>query len=696
MTDKSKPEILAPAGAEEQLVASVRAGADAVYLGAGRLNARQAAENFDGGRLDQAAAYCHERGVKVHLAMNTLLFDEEFGEALELLRRAASLPVDAIIVQDAGLAAMIRECVPDMPLHASTQMTVHNPAALPVLEKMGFCRAILSREMSAEEIAQMSENSGMEIEAFVHGALCMSVSGQCYLSAMLGSRSGNRGRCAQPCRLPFKAGSFENCLSLKDMSHIDSIRKLAECGVSSLKIEGRLKRPEYCAAAVAACRSARDTGSVPAELSQKLEAVFSRSGFTDGYLTGKLGKQMFGSRTRDDVIAASSAVNASLHELYKNEYPRVPLHMLFTVSAGKPARLTVSDGDGNSAEIAGAVPEAAQGRALDAESITARLAKTGGTPYIADAVECAVEDGLTLPASAINSMRREALERLSEQRRAKRPLSFTEPERLSDSQYLAEKQEYHAVFRSAGQLPDSLPDEIKCVYLPLETPAEQLESIKRRLENKNTELAVEAPRGLFGNEYKIRELLKAAADLEIKRCMIHNIGALGPALEAGLSPVGGFGMNITNTRALAEYQRLGLCGAELSMELTMRRIESLGGTLPRGITVYGRQALMLTRNCPAALGGCSGASLSGGFCTITDRRGESFPVMCRMGCSEVFNTIPLSIVEKIADFRYADWLFLRFTVENSVETEEILRRAVEKIPLSNQKITRGPFFRGVE
>ncbi len=696
MTDK-KVEILAPAGAMEQLIASVRAGADAVYLGVGRLNARQAAENFNGELLDEAVAYCHERGVRVHLAMNTLLFDDELDVALELLRHAASLPVDAVIVQDAGLAAIIRNAVPELTLHASTQMTVHNPAALSLLEKMGFSRAILSREMNADEIGQMCASSEMEIEAFVHGALCMSVSGQCYMSAMLGSRSGNRGRCAQPCRLPFRAGSFENCLSLKDMSHIDSIKKLTDVGVCSLKIEGRLKRPEYCAAAVSACRYARDNGSVPQELSQKLGAVFSRSGFTDGYLTGRRGKAMFGSRTKEDVVAGGG-VTASLHELYKNEYQRVEIQMSFSARSGVPAELTVSDSDGNLCSVLGCVPESAQGRAIDAESISSRLRKTGGTPYIVGDVRCDIDEGLNLPASAVNAMRREALAGLSEQRSAKRPLSFAEPEPFCFKSYRAQNQQYHVIVRSASQIPENIPEAVECVWLPLEADAEELAYIKDKNGKNGIVTAVEAPRGLFGNEQKIREMMNTAAQIGITQCMVHNIGAIQPALDAGLVPVGGFGLNITNTVSLEEYQRLGLRGAELSMELTLRRIEQIGGSMPRGITVWGRQALMLTRNCPAALSGeCrKEKNFDSGFCSITDRKGESFPVMCRMGCSEIFNTVPLSIVEKTDGLDSVDWLFIRLSVESREKAGEIIRRTVEKKPLDNTKFTRGLYYRGVE
>ncbi len=690
----AKAEILAPAGAMEQLAASVRAGADAVYLGAGKFNARQAAANFDGELLSQAVSYCHERGVKVYLAMNTLLFDDEFEQAKELVRTACELHVDAIIVQDAGLAAFVRQCAPDMPLHASTQMTVHNPAALCTLDKMGFVRAILAREMSRSEMAEMSAASDMELEAFVHGALCMSVSGQCYLSAMLGSRSGNRGRCAQPCRLPFRSGGFENCLSLKDMSLVGHINDMIDCGISSLKIEGRLKRPEYCAAAVTACRLARDEGKVDTQLSDNLEAVFSRSGFTDGYFTGRRGMPMFGSRTKEDVTAASSSVLASLHQLYKNEYPRVPLNMTFIARADSPAVLTVTDNFGHRVTVEGMIPQPAIGRPLDSESVSARLSKTGGTPYFADTVECCIGEELMLPASAINAMRRDALERLSALRCAPQPIGYYPENDASFSAHKPSETACHAVFRSILQVPANIPESLRRIYLPLETPAGELSALSDRLAHTGTELAVEAPRGLFSNEQKLRTMLSGCAAIGIKRCMIHNIGLLQPVLDAGLIPVGGFGLNIANTRSLNEYQRLGLGETELSMELTVSQINELGGEIPRGVMIYGHQPLMLVRNCPAALGGKCGSG--DGICSITDRKNLTFPVMCRLGCSEVFNSIPLSIVEKPDQFSSVDWFLIRFTVENPVETEEILKKAINSIPICNDSFTRGLFYRGVE
>ena len=313
-----KPEILAPAGSPQALIAAVRSGADAVYLGIKGLNARRSAENFDDDQLKEAVAYCHKHNVKVHLTLNTLVSDGELEKAQEAVRLACESGVDAIIVQDIGLAELIHRNAPEMPLHASTQMSVQTAAGLKRLKKLGFTRAVLPRELSKEEIKKLCENSPIELECFVHGALCMCVSGQCLFSAVLGSRSGNRGACAQPCRLPFGVeNGTGHDLSLKDLSLIDYIAEMAEMGVCSFKIEGRMKRPEYVAAAVKACRNSVD-GVADNALRDDLRSVFSRSGFTDGYYRNKLGYDMFGIRRKDDVTAASGVLK-KLEKLYEKE-----------------------------------------------------------------------------------------------------------------------------------------------------------------------------------------------------------------------------------------------------------------------------------------------------------------------------------------------------------------------------------------
>lgn len=678
------PEILAPAGSPEQLAAAVRSGADAVYLGAEGFNARRNAANFSREQLAQAVNYCHEYGVRVYLTLNTLLTDKEVSSAIELLDYAASLPVDAVIVQDIGLASLIHRRIPDLPLHASTQATVHTAEGVRAMKRLGFSRVVLARELSAEEIADIANKCDTELEVFVHGALCMSVSGQCYMSAMLGSRSGNRGLCAQPCRLPFSAGAFESCLSLKDNSLISHIGKLSALGVSSLKIEGRMKRPEYCAAAVTACRLARDTGEVPDDIMSALRGVFSRSGFTDGYITGKRGRPMFGVRTKDDSAELFASLSA-LRPLYRNEYQRVEIDLELHTD-NDAAILSACDDEGNRAHSSCRLsPGLARG--LSADEISSRILKTGGTPYIVRSFDTSCAP-LEIKGSELNALRRDCLSSLSQQRSERPAFPVAQEEIPSCAAHRVSGKTCRAVFRTSDMLPKNLPDFVERVYIPLTTPEPEL---KRLFGIWGTRLAIEYPRASFGNEDSLIDKLKTAQRIGIGECMVHNIAPIDTIRSLGMSVCGGFGLNIMNSLALCQYEQLGLSFCELSFELTAQAISSLGGEMPRGVIAYGYLPLMLTRNCPSALGGCK----KDASCSITDRRAIRFPVRCSDGYSEVFNSIPLCIVDKSADFPSVDCFFLRFTVENPVEIEEIFGLYSSGSPLGNNSFTRGLYYRGV-
>ena len=409
-------EILAPVGNREMLVSAVRSGADAVYLGADNFNARRNAENFSALELESAVEYAKINGVKVYLTLNTAVTNEEIEKAAEVGIEAAKLGVDGVIIADLGLAKMLHSVVPDLPLHASTQMSVHSPAALPTLKKMGIKRVVISREMdkkSIRDFVKKAEEFGIETEVFVHGALCMSVSGQCLLSSVIGGRSGNRGLCAGPCRLPFKNGSDEFALSLKDLSLLNYVKELKEMGVSSLKIEGRMKRPEYVAAAVSAFKKAANDEDI-AYLSGMLGGVFSRSGFTDGYYKNEPGANMFGIRTRDDVAASKEVIN-EIHSLYRNELQRVPLQIKAEIKAAKKAKITFDDGE-NTVFAEGDIPEPAKNKALQKEAIENAVTKLGGTPYFAKNTEIILDDGLFLSGSQLNELRRSAVLELNKAR----------------------------------------------------------------------------------------------------------------------------------------------------------------------------------------------------------------------------------------------------------------------------------------
>ena len=479
--NKHKMEILAPAGSVEALAAAVRSGADAVYLGSTRFGARASAKNFDYEQLKESVEYCHQRGVKLYLTMNTLITDDEMESAVQMAQQAYKLQIDAIIVQDVGFASVLHKAMPKLHLHGSTQMSVHTPQGAKLLYSLGFTRVVLSREMSKEEITQVAQACpGIELEVFVHGALCMCVSGQCYFSAVLGGRSGNRGQCAQTCRLPFMVeGGTGHDLSLKDMSILQHLRELNAIGVTSAKIEGRMKRPEYVAASVNVSRQFYDTGTATAESCSRLQSVFSRSGFTDGYYTANRGASMFGTRQKEDVISATTKVLNQIHSIYKNEYSHIPVKMELTLHKDKPAVLKAALTDDKSVctTVQGELCQQAVNKPLTDEKAKEQLYKSGGTPYKTNIVVCNIDSGVTLPLSSLNKLRREALNQLTNVRMSKyhreEPLEITL--HTTNTRTQKENIPLRAVF-SDWNIPQEF---TKCelVFVPETTPTAVIEQL---------------------------------------------------------------------------------------------------------------------------------------------------------------------------------------------------------------------------
>ena len=662
-------ELLSPAGSPAALEAALRCGADAVYLGLTRFNARQGAVNFDEAAFRAAVAACHERGVAVHVTLNTLAGDGELEELLSCAALVCEAGADAVIVQDVGLARLLHAAAPALSLHASTQLSIHSPAALPLLKEMGFSRVVLAREMSKAEIAETvraADALGMETEVFVHGALCMCLSGQCAMSAVIGQRSGNRGRCAQPCRLAFADGSYP--LSLKDLSLLDRLDELAEIGVTSLKIEGRSKRPEYVAAATAAFRRRLDGEAPNPALDGLLERVFRRSGHTDGYFTGRLGASMFGHRTEADE-AASSDVLRAIHELYRAERPRVPVTAALTLKAGAPAALTLSDG-AHTVTARGEAPQPARTLPMDEARAAALCGKLGGTPFYLTDCRVELDADVTLPASAVNALRRQAVAALLAARRGQ-PIPFARPVLPEVAHRGVARPRRYARFASAAQLPERLPG-VDRVYLPLGEPIPALA----------VETGVELPRALFGREAIIRRQL-AALPAGVKIALCHNWAAVALAREAGLAVHFGFGINLFNRAALAAAAAYGP-EATLSFELTLAQARAVGRG---GVLVYGRLPLMLTRNCPR------GGKRDCASCprVLIDRKGAVFPLVCRDGVSEILNALPLWVDDDVSGF---DFVGFRFTDESSQDCLAVLA-AYDAGQKPAGAFTRGLSRRGV-
>ena len=690
---EKRPEILAPAGSFDSLIAAVQCGADAVYLGGKGMNARRSAGNFDAEELRRAVEYCHLRDVKVYQTINIVMFQHETDEAIDTIRQAAEAGVDAVLTQDLAIARMVRECAPSLPIHASTQMSIHNIEGVRLCEELGFSRAVLARELTAGEIAAICAATPLEIEVFVHGALCMSVSGQCYLSSMIGGRSGNRGLCAQPCRLPFSAdGGGEYALSLKDLSLADRIGELTRMGVASLKIEGRMKRPEYVAAAVTAVRRAREGEPVDFET---LRSVFSRSGFTKGYFDGKIDREMFGRRQKEDVTSAAGVLG-ELEKLYAKENPLVPVTMGFTAGAGEAVALTVRDRDGHAVTVTGEAPLLAEKKPTDADRARQNLAKTGGTPYYAEVIDCTIGPGLLVPASALNALRREALEELTARRSAVEPHPFTDRvPRLADAPADRRKPKLRARV-SAGQLTRRLAGYCDEFQVPLEEAEDVLASGFVRAD----QVIVEIPRILFDGAPKALELLRRAGELGVRRAWCGNLGAVTLAREAGLLPEGGYSLNVTNAYALRECARLGLGACELSFELDLGEARRLDGGLAKGILAYGYLPLMVLRNCPVqAAKGCRACR---GYESLIDRKGMAFTVDCgahdgrRREVSDLYNSVPLWLADRPEELRGFDFITLYFTRETPEVCERVAAAyAGEPGAYQPEARTRGLYYREV-
>ena len=684
----AKIEILAPAGGYDSVVAAVRSGADAVYVGEKRFSARASAKNFSDEELRHAVAYCHVHGVKVYVTLNTLVFDEEFEALAAAIRAAAEADADALIVQNMGVARLARQIAPELPLHASTQMSVHTASGVQALCEMGFKRVVLAREMSREEIKKAAKLP-IELEVFVHGALCMSVSGQCYFSAMLGSRSGNRGACAQTCRLPFSVNSQKGgyALSLKDNSLIPHLADMQAIGVASAKIEGRMKRPEYVAAAVRACVEQRDFGFITDQTAAQLRGVFSRTGFTDGYYTGKRGAGMFGTRTRDDVVSADEKLLAQIRQGYKDEYSHIPLSGSFSAKIGERAALTLTDGAHTVAVFSECKAEPAQKVALTAEKCRFQLGKTGGTAYLLDAVSINIEEALSLPLAALNTMRREALEQMNRLRANRHhyqinniTIQAPEPYRPSARTTRASipKTKIGKGFRAC-----------EIVFVPLFSDTREWE----RLQQEGYPLGVEIPRGMFGREEQIERQLRRAGEAGVTHALCQNIGAVYVAKQLGFVLHGGFGLNLCNTYDLLWAEETGLADVELSPEMTFEQINRLGGSIGRGIVSYGYLPLMLCRNCPAKSIGLDCKTCKNNS-KMTDRKGKRFLLRCDGNSTEVLNCVPLYIAEKEISKLSTSFRVLRFTVENYVENVENAWE-INDFSMLKDNFTRGLYKRGV-
>lgn len=671
-------EILAPVGSEENLKAAVLSGADAVYFGLSDFNARRNAQNFTDEQIENAIKYCHSRGVKVHITLNTLIKDGELNKVFEAIRKIAEFGADAVIVQDLSVAKAVREICPELPMHASTQMSIGTLDGLYELKELGFSRAVLPRELSFSEIEYLCKHSPIELEIFIHGALCMCVSGQCLMSAVLGSRSGNRGLCAQPCRLPFKVekGTGHD-LSLKDLSLITHIRKLSEMGICSFKIEGRMKRPEYVSACVTACKKAIND-EYNFDIEKDLHDLFSRSGFTDGYFEDKRGRDMFGYREKENVQSATKELLHKYASIYEKEQSRFTVDFKFSGAIGKSAIL-VAICNGKTVEITSEnLCEAPINRPIAVERIVDSLKKCGGTQFEAGKVEIIGEVDYSLPISTLNNMRRSALEMLEKELLGvceRKLYSSPIPTEIGSQN----ERKIYCRFDNIGQIPENINADL--VFVPLTTDDEIV---------KDFCYGIELPHGMFGNGEKVEKMLKkSSTDI----CLCHTLDAVAIAKKCGKTVVASPSMNILNSLSMDVAKSLGIDEVIMSNECTVESFNRISSPIGKGITVYGRIPLMLTRNCPVKNGkSCADCRRNS---EITDRMGIKFPVKCSFGYSEILNSRPTYMADRLHEIRECDILFFNFTTESTKEVERILT-AYENKEKPTGEFTRGLLYRGVE
>ena len=693
-------ELLAPAGSMEALRAAVCNGADAVYLGADTFNARINARNFSAADLQEAVVYCHVRGVKVHLTLNTLVLDREMPRAAELIRLAASCGVDAFIVQDLGVVSLCRQLAPDVPIHASTQMSIHSLEGVMEAAALGCSRVVLARELPAEEIAHICKRSPVEIEVFVHGALCMCYSGQCYLSSVIGRRSGNRGQCAQPCRLPYGYGRFESTrypLSLKDNCLAGELDELRRMGVASIKIEGRMKRPEYVAIVTRAYRTVLNGGKLmPSDL-QELETAFSRQGFTDGYFRGQTGSDMFGRRQEGEDTADLFASARATYE--QGEPQRIGVRFYAMIRRGEPAQLAVEDPDGNLCRTRGPVPEQAVYRSLTPQDLEQQLKKTGGTPYLCTSVRSSLDPDLMLPASAINAMRRDVIAELTAKRGRAAPAhlnAYDEPPRYDG---IAGEPQLTIAVRTAEQITSRmLSMKPTVLYVPLSELVEHPELPQRV--SVETQLAAILPRVIWSGELApVARQLRTVYEMGVRQVLAGNLGQLHIARAAGFAVRGDFGLNIVNSRAMRYLREQGLDSQLLSFELTLPQIRDISKAVPAELLIYGRLPLMLMENCVMKnrTGICACQT---GTVRLVDRVGEEFPIVKDPGtCRNVLlNGKKLYLLDKKDALRGMGlWaLRLQFTTENPGEIDKVLMDYQGRAVFDAGSYTRGLYSRGVE
>lgn len=675
----SKVELLAPAGSPEGVRAAVQSGAGAVYMGFGTFNARRNAQGFTAAEMADAIAYCRARNVKTNITLNILAGDRELDAALADAKFLYEAGADALIVQDLGLARLIHAHAPDFALHASTQMTIHTLDGARQARDLGFSRVVLSRECTRDEVRLITEKAGVETEVFVHGALCMCYSGQCYLSAVIGQRSGNRGLCAQPCRLPYSGGYP---LSLKDLALAGHVAELADLGVSSLKIEGRMKRPEYTAIVTKIYADLlREHRGPTLEERDTLRRVFSRDGFTDGYYTGKKGDGMFGTKTDVPLHEVQSLYDEAARRFAEGkEASLVPVSLCFTAREDTGAVLS-ADGVSSAAAV-----ERARTRPTTPEMVEKSLRKTGGTPFYVKNLRIEIADGLAIPASTVNAMRRDALALLLAKRATPPSRDWLDGPMLArddDNRPRTGFHGYTASVRTREQADALRGLGLETIYVPLDVAVQ-------------TGLPVILPRVFSDEEQgKIEMLLGEAMSRGTRVVLAGNLGQIAMARRLGFTVRGDFGLNAFNSKTLHALAEMGVQRQTLSFEARLAQIRDMRGPLETEMIVYGHLPLMIFENCAIRRQHGGKCACQNGVTYLTDRRGERFALLPEYGCrNTLLGNRALCLREDVRPLGVQTARLL-FTTETPDECARIACAFMEGAPLDGE-FTNGLYKRGVE
>lgn len=697
MTD-NKPKLLLPAGDPECFEAALAAGADEIYIGGKSFNARLGAENFTEEQLAAAIKKAHFFGVSVFVTVNTLLLDREISEALRFIEFLYLNDVDALIITDPGLSAAVKRRFPGLKLHASTQCSVHNAEGAKLFTSRGFSRVVLARECSAADIDRIiSDHPDTEYEIFIHGALCVCASGMCELSAYMGGRSGNRGDCAQPCRLPDSTGVCR--LSLKDNCLAGHMERICRSGVTSLKVEGRMRSPEYVYGVGKIYRRLIDEGrdATEEEISE-LSRIFGRNGFTDSYYNGKPGAEMLGTRTDEDKENSAAEAQRLKEELRANRR-RIPVSVKADIRAGAVSELTLS-ARGCSATVYGDIPAAAITSPLTKEDVVKNLCKLGNTPFRVDpaAFSLHLGDNVSLPVSAINSLRRTAAERLEAQIVTKRypdrcAAPYTEPARNigspSDGSFLI----VHFV-RGKGMPSRTSLAQFSRIYLPID------EYLNAQMSVRDAADGVELPPVVMPHEYTLLEEMLIRVKLcGVNHVMVSNVGTLRLALKYGFQVHGGLQLNVYNSRTAEVLASEGLSSVILSPELNIAQMKAASSASPikTGAAVYGKLPEAVLEKCiirdmyspdvsPKKCEACG----DGQFRYFKDREGENVPV-CRefIHRNVMYNPVPIYMADKleaVSGGAVGDLHFF-FTDETPEEAEAIIEAYKNKTP-THKRIKR--------